>query len=172
MREYFSDVSKTPLLTREQEIEVFKRIADGDPEAREVAIKANLRLVIRLSAKYKESGVGREDLISEGNLGLMRAIDAYDLSLGTRFSTFAAAWIRQSMRRIVLSSGKPIKLPAYVVTLLAKWERAKRLLAEIIGREPTHREIAAYLDFSQEKEETVRMALETSNASYEEIEPQ
>ena len=121
---YLQDINDTPLLSAEQERELAERVAAGDPYAREHMVKANLRLVVNIARGYLGKGLGLEDLIEEGNLGLMRAVEGFDGMMETRFSTYASYWIKQSIRRAVMNNGKPIRLPAYMVSLLAKWKRA------------------------------------------------
>ena len=116
--------STTPLYSRaEEERELAERVAEGDPSAREHMVKANLRLVVNIARGYLGKGLCLEDLIEEGNLGLMRAVEGFDGAMDTRFSTYASYWIKQSIRRAVMNNGKPIRLPAYMVSLLAKWKR-------------------------------------------------
>src|SRR5436305_14826553 len=109
---YLHDINDTPLLTAEQERELSERVALGDPYAREHMVKANLRLVVNIARGYLGKGLSLEDLIEEGNLGLMRAVEGFDGTMDTRFSTYASYWIKQSIRRSVMNNGKPIRLPA------------------------------------------------------------
>src|SRR4051812_11194859 len=130
---YLHDINDTPLLTAQEERELAEKVAQGDPEAREHMVKANLRLVVNIARGYLGKGLSLEDLIEEGNLGLMRAVEGFDGGMATRFSTYASYWIKQSIRRAVMNQGKPIRLPAYMVTLLSKWKRVSVLLAERLG---------------------------------------
>src|SRR6188508_380025 len=123
LQTYFMEINDTPLLTREKELELAQLITEGDPYAREHMVKANLRLVVNIARGYLGKGLGLEDLIEEGNLGLMRAVEGFDGAMQTRFSTYASYWIKQSIRRAVMNQGRPIRLPAYMVSLLAKWKR-------------------------------------------------
>ena len=121
---YLHDINDTPLLSADEERELAERVAKGDPYAREHMVKANLRLVVNIARGYLGKGLSLEDLIEEGNLGLMRAVEGFDGMMDTRFSTYASYWIKQSIRRAVMNNGKPIRLPAYMVSLLSKWKRA------------------------------------------------
>jgi RNA polymerase primary sigma factor len=156
---YLQDINGTALLTSDQERALALRIAEGDPEAREHMVKANLRLVVNIARGYLGKGLGLEDLIEEGNLGLLRAVEGFDGSMDTRFSTYASYWIKQSIRRAVMNNGKPIRLPAYMVNLLAKWRRATAGLGDRLGRQPTPDEVARELRLSTKKLNIVKQAL-------------
>ncbi len=136
---YLHDINDTPLLSAQEERELAERVALGDPQAREHMVKANLRLVVNIARGYLGKGLNLEDLIEEGNLGLMRAVEGFDGMMDTRFSTYASYWIKQSIRRAVMNNGKPIRLPAYMVSLLAKWRRATGVLADRLGQGPDSR---------------------------------
>jgi RNA polymerase primary sigma factor len=153
------DINITPLLSAEEERELAGRIAVGDPYARDHMVKANLRLVVNIARGYLGKGLSLEDLIEEGNLGLMRAVEGFDGTMHTRFSTYASYWIKQSIRRAVMNQGKPIRLPAYMVSLLAKWRRASFALSERLGRAPTPDEIGKALRLSKKKIDIVAQAL-------------
>nr|WP_233579106.1 RNA polymerase sigma factor RpoD/SigA [Tautonia sociabilis] len=156
---YLQDINSTALLTPEEERELAQRVAEGDPEAREHMVKANLRLVVNIARGYLGKGLGLEDLIEEGNLGLLRAVEGFDGAMETRFSTYASYWIKQSIRRAVMNNGKPIRLPAYMVNLLSKWRRATSALAERLGRQPSPDEVARELKLSTKKLNIVKKAL-------------
>ncbi len=160
---YFQDINATPLLTPEQERSLAARIAEGDPEARDHMVKANLRLVVNIARGYVNKGLGLEDLIEEGNLGLLRAVEGFDGGMANRFSTYASYWIKQSIRRAVMNQGKPIRLPAYMVTLLTKWKRASNALGEKYGRPPTPEEIGRALRLSKKKIGIVGQAINVNN---------
>ena len=160
---YLQEINTTPLLSREEEGELAERIALGDPEARDHMVRANLRLVVNIARGYLNKGVGLEDLIEEGNLGLMRAVEGFDAGLATRFSTYASFWIKQSIRRAVMNQGKPVRLPAYMITLLSKWRRAHNALAERLGRQPTPEEVGKALKLSKKKVEIVARAIKVNN---------
>lgn len=162
---YLQDINDTPLLSAEEERELAERVAAGDPYAREHMVKANLRLVVNIARGYLGKGLSLEDLIEEGNLGLMRAVEGYDGLMDTRFSTYASYWIKQSIRRAVMNSGKPIRLPAYMVSLLSKWKRAQAVLADRLGRQPTIDEVGKALRLSKRKIGIVAKAIKVNNLS-------
>jgi RNA polymerase primary sigma factor len=126
-------------------------------------VKANLRLVVNIARGYLNKGLSLEDLIEEGNLGLLRAVEGYDGGMETRFSTYASYWIKQSIRRSVMNNGKPIRLPAYMVSLLSKWRRASVILTERLGRTPTPEEIGKALKLSKKKVGIVAKAIKVNN---------
>jgi RNA polymerase primary sigma factor len=148
---YLADINDTALLTAEEERELARRVAEGDPYAREHMVRANLRLVVNIARGYLGKGLALEDLIEEGNLGLLRAVEGYDETMQTRFSTYASYWIKQSIRRSVMNNGKVIRLPAYMVSLLAKWKRATAVLTDRLGRPPTNEEVGKALKLSKKK---------------------
>lgn len=162
---YLQEINGTPLLSAEEERDLAHRIGLGDPEARDHMVKANLRLVVNIARGYLNRGMCLEDLIEEGNLGLMRAVEGYDGAMATRFSTYASFWIKQSIRRAVMNngSGRPIRLPAYLITLLAKWRRVAAMLAEEYGRPATLEEVGAVLKLSKKKLNILRRAIEVHN---------
>ncbi|APW64150.1 sigma-70 family RNA polymerase sigma factor [Paludisphaera borealis] len=163
---YLQDINDTPLLSAEEERELAERVAAGDPYAREHMVKANLRLVVNIARGYLGKGLNLEDLIEEGNLGLMRAVEGFDGMMETRFSTYASYWIKQSIRRAVMNSGKPIRLPAYMVSLLAKWKRASTVLTDRLGRVPTADEIGKALKLSKKKVGIVTKAIRVNNLTH------
>ena len=156
---YLQDINSTPLLSSQEERRLAERVAMGDPVARDHMVKANLRLVVNIARGYLGKGLCLEDLIEEGNLGLMRAVEGFDAEMETRFSTYAIYWIKQSIRRAVMNNGKPIRLPAYMVTLLSKWKRASEILAERLGRAPSPDEIGKALKLSKKKVDMVVKAI-------------
>jgi RNA polymerase primary sigma factor len=160
---YLHDINSTPLLSAQEERELAELVAVGDPLAREHMVKANLRLVVNIARGYLGKGLNLEDLIEEGNLGLMRAVEGFDGMMDTRFSTYASYWIKQSIRRAVMNNGKPIRLPAYMVSLLAKWRRASAVLTERMGRAPTHDEVGKALRLSKKKIGIVAKAIRVNN---------
>jgi RNA polymerase primary sigma factor len=160
---YLHDINNTPLLSAGEERELAERVANGDPYAREHMVKANLRLVVNIARGYLGKGLNLEDLIEEGNLGLMRAVEGFDGTMETRFSTYASYWIKQSIRRAVMNNGKPIRLPAYMVSLLSKWRRATLVLTDRLGRAPTHEEVAKALRLSKKKMGIVAKAIRVNN---------
>src|SRR5215475_1008018 len=128
---YLREINETPLLSAEEEQELAYRIENKDPayahdacEARDRMVRANLRLVVNIARSYTGKGLGLQDLIEEGNLGLLRAVEGFDPTMNTRFSTYASYWIKQSIKRALVNTAKTIRIPAYMVELLAKWRRA------------------------------------------------
>lgn len=160
---YLQDINGTPLLSAEEEKVLAERVALGDPMAREHMIKANLRLVVNIARGYLGKGLSLEDLIEEGNLGLLRAVEGFDAGMDTRFSTYASYWIKQSIRRAVMNTGKPIRLPAYMVSLLAKWRRAVLVLTDKLGRAPTPDEVGKALRLTKKKVGIVTEAIAVNN---------
>jgi len=160
---YLHDINNTPLLTAEEERALAERVAQGDPYAREHMVKANLRLVVNIARGYLGKGLSLEDLIEEGNLGLMRAVEGFDGMMETRFSTYASYWIKQSIRRAVMNNGRPIRLPAYMVSLLSKWKRATAVLTDRLGRPPTPEEVGKALRLSKKKVGIVAKAIRVNN---------
>ena len=116
-RLYMQEITKTPLLTAEEEVELAERIMEGDETAREHMIKANLRLVVKIARDYSNYGVPLADLVSEGNIGLMKAVEKFDPEKGGKLSTYAAWWIKQSIKRALSNQGKTIRLPVHLVDL-------------------------------------------------------
>src|SRR5579863_8184249 len=148
---YLHDINSTALLSAAEERTLAERVANGDQYAREHMVKANLRLVVNIARGYTGKGLGLQDLIEEGNLGLMRAAEGFDPSMNTRFSTYASYWIKQSIKRAVINTAKPIRIPAYMADLMTKWRRATLKLQEELGRTPSHEEIAKSLSLSAKK---------------------
>jgi RNA polymerase primary sigma factor len=162
---YFRQINETPLLTAEQERQLAYRIEDGDAEAREHLVRANLRLVVNIARGYQNKGLDLHDLIAEGNLGLLRAAEAFDASMETRFSTYAAYWVKQSIRRALINSSRTIRLPAYMQQLLTEWRKATARLHEELGRAPTEDEVSAYLELTPRKLRLVKKAIRIHNAT-------
>jgi RNA polymerase primary sigma factor len=156
---YYQQINTTPLLDAAEEKELAYRVLDGDSEARDHLARANLRLVVNIARYFIGKGMDLADLIAEGNLGLLRAIESFDPSMNTRFSTYASYWIRQSIKRGLLNTGKTIRLPAYTNDLLNKWRRATSQLREELGRPPTQEEVARQLQLSPKKFKIVKKAL-------------
>jgi RNA polymerase primary sigma factor len=161
-RAYFQEISDAPLLSRAEELELADRIAQGDPEARDRMARANLRLVVNLARRYLGRGLSLEDLVAEGNLGLMRAVEGFDSTKDTRFATYATYWIKQSLRAAVQKQGRMVRMPAYTHRLLVKWQRVSEALKEELGRAPTEEEIGRVLHFSKRKLKVVRESLQAA----------
>src|SRR3954449_10226837 len=139
---YLREINETALLNAKEEKELAMLIGQGDTAARDRMVRANLRLVVNIARGYSGKGLGLQDLIEEGNLGLLRAVEGFDPDMNTRFSTYASYWIKQSIKRSLINCGKTIRIPAYMVELLAKWRRATSKLQDELGRPPTHEEVA------------------------------
>jgi len=162
---YLREINETSLLSAEDEQELAARIAMGDAEARDRMVRANLRLVVNIARGYSGKGLGLQDLIEEGNLGLLRAVEGFDPTIGTRFSTYASYWIKQSIKRALINSAKTIRIPAYMVELLSKWRRANTRLSEELGRTPTHEEIARVLGLPKKKLPIIKKAIRIYNST-------
>ncbi len=162
---YLGEINETPLLSADQEKTLARRIEDGDSEARDHMVRANLRLVVNIARSYTGKGLGLQDLIAEGNLGLLRAVEGFDPSMNTRFSTYASYWIKQSIKRAVINTGKTIRIPAYMNELLVKWRRATAKLQDDLGRAPTQEEVALNLNLPRKKLAIIRKAIRIYNAS-------
>ena len=161
---YLHDINDTPLLVGRGGARAGRAgRARATRHAREHMVKANLRLVVNIARGYLGKGLCLEDLIEEGNLGLMRAVEGFDGMMDTRFSTYASYWIKQSIRRAVMNNGKPIRLPAYMVSLLAKWKRVTTGLTERLGRAPTPEEVGQALRLSKKKVGIVAKAIKVNN---------
>ncbi|HAE17790.1 MAG TPA: RNA polymerase subunit sigma [Verrucomicrobiales bacterium] len=148
---YMREIAKTKLLTHEEEIELAARIAKGDERARARMIESNLRLVVKIAKDYSNYGVPLVDLISEGNIGLIRAVEKFDPNKGGKLSTYAAWWIKQSIKRALANQGKTVRLPIHLVDKLARVRRISALMAEDLGREPTDSELSEELGIPREK---------------------
>jgi len=148
MKVYLREIGQTELLTPQQEIDLAARIKKGDEKARQLMVRANLRLVVKIAHDYARYGLPLLDLISEGNIGLMKAVERFDPKKGGKLSTYAAWWIKQGIKRALANQSKTIRLPAHLVDKISKLRRMEHKLAEELGREPTNEEIAAELNVS------------------------
>lgn len=160
---YLREINETPLLSPEEEQELAVAIGNGDPVARDRMVRANLRLVVNIARSYTGKGLSLQDLIEEGNLGLMRAVEGFDPAMGTRFSTYASYWIKQSIKRALINCAKTVRIPAYMVELLSKWRRATARLTEELGRTPTAEEIARVLGVPRKKLSIIKKAIRIYN---------
>jgi RNA polymerase primary sigma factor len=158
---FFREARRHPLLTREEEVELAKRIGRGDLEAKERLVSSNLRLVVANAKRYQNQGLGLLDLIQEGTLGLIRAAEKFDWRRGFKFSTYATYWIRQALQRALDSKSRTIRLPVDLAQRERKLARAERELAAELGREPSDEEIAARADLTPEEVGRVRDAART-----------
>ncbi|MDW8344034.1 MAG: RNA polymerase sigma factor RpoD/SigA [Verrucomicrobiae bacterium] len=139
---YLREIGQIPLLTPEEEVELARRIKRGDKQARQQMIKANLRLVVKIAHDYEGLGLPLLDLISEGNIGLMKAVERFDPKKGAKLSTYAAWWIKQSIRRALANQARAIRLPVHLVDKISRMRKVIHELTEALGREPTDEEIA------------------------------
>ncbi len=155
---YLREISKTPLLTPEEEVELANRIKKGDKKARLHMISANLRLVVKIAQDYSNYGLPISDLISEGNIGLMKAVERFDPTKGGKLSTYAAWWIKQSIKRALANQSKTIRLPVHMVDKIAKMRRISTILGEALGREPTEEELADEVGLPRRKLAMLRQA--------------
>ena len=166
---YFKEINKIDLLTPQQEKELGTLVRQGDVDAREQMIKANLRLVVSIAKHYVERGLSLLDLIEEGNIGLMKAVERFDPAAECRFSTYATWWIKQSIKRALIDTVKTIRIPSYMVELLSKWNNAAAALNVKLGRAPMFHEIALELSIPAENLGIITKALRTSDASSQTI---
>ena len=148
VRMYLKEIGNVPLLTTEQEGELAKRVEAGDEEAKKQLTEANLRLVVSIAKKYVGRGMPFLDLIQEGNMGLMKAVDKFDYTKGYKFSTYATWWIRQAITRGIADTGRTIRVPVHMVETINKTLRMTRTLLQELGREPTPEEVAERLNVS------------------------
>ncbi len=162
---YLDQIKATPLLSADQEKQLARRIREhSDVIAREQMVNANLRLVVKIAKEYSNPGMTLGDLVAEGNLGLLRAVEEFDPDAGVRFSTYAAWWIKQAIKRAMINAGQPIHIPAYLVKLIGKWRKASRDLEAGLGRPPSTQEMAKALKISRKKAEIIRQGLLAVNS--------
>ncbi len=167
LKTYLKEVRLIPLLTAKQEIELNKKIRKGDEMARKEMIRANLRLVINIAKRYMRLGTPFLDLIEEGNLGLMKAVEKFDHRKGFRFSTYAAWWIKQGITRSISEQGKMIRVPVYMNDLITKWKKNKERLSQKLKRVPSNEEIAKKLKLSPEKMGQINFWMSSTTSSLE-----
>jgi len=151
LRLYLREIAKTDLLTPKEEVQLAARIKKGDKKARSHMIRANLRLVVKIAQDYSGYGLPLADLISEGNIGLMKAVERFDPNKGGKLSTYGSWWIKQSIKRALANQSKTIRLPVHMVDKIARMRRISSMMAESIGREPTNDELAEELGIPSKK---------------------
>lgn len=151
VRMYLKEIGRVPLLTAEEEVELALKIEEGDQEAKQRLAEANLRLVVSIAKRYVGRGMQFLDLIQEGNMGLMKAVEKFDYRKGFKFSTYATWWIRQAITRAIADQARTIRIPVHMVETINKLIRIQRQLLQDLGREPTPEEIGAEMDLPTEK---------------------
>jgi len=156
---FLRDIGETPLLSAQEESDLAEAISRGDTDARDRMIRANLRLVVRIARDFTGRGMTLDDLVGEGNLGLIRAVKDFDPRFQARFSTYAVYWIKQAIRNALLNKQATIRLPVHMVKLLTKWDRAKRDLLRQRGYPPSFDELASHLGLTDDQQELVQKAL-------------
>ena len=162
---YLEQIKATPLLTADEERDLAFRIREySDIEAREHMIHANLRLVVNVAKSYSNPGMTLGDLVAEGNLGLLRAVEEFDPDAGVRFSTYAVWWIKQAIKRAMINAGQPIHIPAYLVKLIGRWRKVSTLLNAKLGRPATVGEMAQAMEITPKKARIIQEGLKAVNA--------
>lgn len=162
---YLRDVNRVPLLTAQEEIDLAKKIRQGDLHAREKMVRANLRLVVSIAKSYVNRGLSLLDLVEEGNLGLLKAVERFDPDKGYRFSTYGTWWIKQAIRRALVNQAKTVRIPSYMVEMIAKWKSASAELQNKLGRAPKETEIRNKLGLPSESFEILKRTMNSSIAN-------
>ena len=157
---YLKQIDECPLLTADEEKALSRKILhDNCPVSRDRMIRSNLRLVVSIAKRYTNRGLSLQDLIEEGNLGLLRAVEGFDPEQGARFSTYGSWWIKQAIKRALINAVQPIHIPAYMVELIARWKKASRELEEQFGRQPSVQELADAMELPLRKIRIIRKAV-------------
>ena len=169
MKLYMQNIGQYPLVSPEEEIELASKIKNGDDDAKQKLIRSNLKLVVKIAHDFKGLGLPLLDLISEGNIGLMRAVEKFDPSKGAKLSSYAAWWIKQSMRRALANQARTIRIPVQSASKICKIQAAKVKLAEEFGRDPTDREIASEVNLTERTVTGLRLGKTTTISLHDPI---
>ncbi|MDB2575666.1 MAG: RNA polymerase sigma factor RpoD/SigA [Planctomycetota bacterium] len=161
---YLHEINEVPLLTADEEKVLGARVQSGDLEAREHLIRANLRLVVSIAKMYNDRGLNLQDLIAEGNIGLMKAAEKFDPEAGCRFSTYGTWWIKQSIRRALTNTVKSVRVPGYMTEMISKWRNVANELRYMLGRMPTVEEVAMELGIPRESWPLLKRTIESNQA--------
>ena len=164
VKAYLQEIGKVPLLTREEEVELAKRVQQGDEKAKEKMALANLRLVVSIAKRYKGLGLPLLDLIQEGNIGLMKAVEKFDWTKGYKFSTYATWWIRQAISRALADKSRTIRIPAHIIEAIRKLYKLEEEYVQEYGVPPTLEELAEQLDLPLEEVERVKKAAQYTSS--------
>ncbi|MEM7263046.1 MAG: RNA polymerase sigma factor RpoD/SigA [Planctomycetota bacterium] len=162
---YFRDINRYPLLTKQEERALAVEVRAGSVEARDKLSRSNLRLVVSIAKNYTDRGLSLLDLIEEGNLGLLKAVERFDPAEECRFSTYATWWIKQSIKRALIDTVKAVRIPSYMVETISKWKKAAANLAVKLGRPPMFHEIAEAMEIPLENTGIIQAAIQASNSS-------
>jgi RNA polymerase primary sigma factor len=169
MKLYMQNIGQYPLVTPHEEVELAARIKQGDKDARAKLIRSNLRLVVKIAHDFKGLGLPLLDLISEGNIGLMRAVEKFDPSKGAKLSSYAAWWIKQSMRRALANQARTIRIPVQSASKISKIQAARTRLTEKLGRDPTDKEIAVEVNLTERTVTGLRLGKTTTISLHDPI---
>jgi len=169
MKLYMQNIGQYPLVTPNEEVELAARIKQGDKDARAKLIRSNLRLVVKIAHDFKGLGLPLLDLISEGNIGLMRAVEKFDPSKGAKLSSYAAWWIKQSMRRALANQARTIRIPVQSASKISKIQAARTKLTEKLGRDPTDKEIAKEVNLTERTVTGLRLGKTTTISLHDPI---
>src|SRR6058998_1212679 len=162
---YLKQINESPLLTADQEKDLGRRIINENcPESRERMVRSNLRLVVNIAKHYVGRGLSLPDLIEEGNIGLLKAVEGFDPENGCRFSTYASWWIKQAIKRALINGSQPIHIPAYMIEMMTKFKQANRELEEVLRRLPTIEELSEHMKMSRKKLNIIKKAVKAYNS--------
>ncbi len=168
IKEYLKEIDESPLLSWDEEKELaYRIIEDNDPEAREHLVSSNLRLVVNIAKRYSGRGMTLGDLIEEGNLGLLRAVETFDPEHGVRFSTYSSWWIKQAIKRSILANAQPIHIPTYMVELINQWRYTASELEPHLGRTPTVEEMATAMKLPMRKAKAIGQIVDVVNGGFQ-----